>query len=541
MRSMRSTLLAWAAVLAAAVLFAWPLLREPSIPGGPDTAFAFASARGFVAALSEGVLYPRWVADASHGFGAPTFLFYSPLSYYAVAAANLLTSDLLGALRLVLLLATLAAGASFYAAAREISSPAGAALGAVLYILLPYHVLDLYQRFAFAEFVAFVWFPLLFLAVRRIAEGRRGAAFLLAGAYAGLVLTHLVTAFMVLFVLVPYALFAAWRAGDARWRQLGEMAAAGGVALLCSAVYLVPMLVQRDAVNLEWVKDSPFGAYPRNFIYRDETAHGYPPAPIKPLVNGTATWQAFLALAAAAVLVARRRQPSEGWIFLGLSLWTLFLQTPLSSPLWAAVPELATVQFPWRFAAFQALAACFLVSCALQTEMRRQAVAVLLLLLAAGPALALSAKMWGKSLYQLDAATAELPALRTLVTTEYIPKGVREWQSFAAPAEPRHAALGGPGRVEVLSWQTHSRRVGVETPAPTTLTLRTFAFPGWEARLNGEAAPIRADNPLHAIEIAVPAGRHEVEVELTPTPDRQAGAALSAAGAVLLAVLFRRR
>lgn len=541
----RSSLLAWIAILAAAILFAWPLLREPSLPGGPDTAFAVASARGFVAALSEGVVYPRWVTDASHGFGAPTFLFYSPLAYYAVGAAHLPTSDLLAAFRLVLLLVTLATGASFYVAARDFSSETGAALGAVLYTLLPYHVLDLYQRFAFAEFAAFVWFPLLFLGARRIAGGRRGA-FLLAAAYAGLVLTHLVTAYMVLFVLVPYALFLTWRAGDARPRRLGTMAAAGAVGLLCSAVYLVPALVQREAVHLEWIRDSPFGAFPRNFIYRDETAFGYPPAPIKSLVNGSATWQALLALAAAGLLAARRQKSSEGWIFLGLSVWTLFLQTPLSSPLWAAVPELATVQFPWRFGAFQALAACFLVACALAPQMerrmerRRQAGAVLLLLLVSGPALALSFKMWGHSRYQLDAATAELPEFRTLVTTEYIPKGVEEWQSFADPGEPRQASLAGPGGVETLAWRTDSRRLRVEAPQPATLTLRTFAFSGWAARLDGEAVPIRADNPLHAIEIDVPAGRHEVEVELTPTRDRRIGAALSVLGAILLVVLLRR-
>jgi 6-pyruvoyl-tetrahydropterin synthase-like protein len=532
--ALRGWLLAGVAVTAAAALFALPLAWRPGLPGGADTAFAVLAARGFVAALGEGVAYPRWIAEASHGFGAPIFLYYPPLADYAVAAARLVVPDLFAALRLVVVAGALAAGASFFLAARERSSATGAALGAALYILLPYHLLDLYQRFAFAELAAFVWYPLLFLAVRRLAEGRRPRSswLLLTAAGAGLALTHLVTASMALFVLVPYALLLLRRTGYRRGgRALGAMAAAGAAAFLCSAPYLLPLLAHRGDVHLEWISESPFGAWPRNFIYRDEKAFGYPPAPIKPLVNASATRQALLSLAAAGLFAVRRRHlekgsAEEGFLHCGLAAWTLFLQTPLSSTIWAVVPGLAAVQFPWRFGAFQALATCFLVSAALAPEAaepasspsRRPALAALLLLAAAGPALALSARLSARSPYEMTAALAEAPPLRTLVVPEYLPRGMPDWQGFAKRrAELPQAALDGPGRVEVLAWQSHRRRFLVEAPRPAMLRLRTFAFPGWKARVDAAPAPIRADGAWHALEVAVPAGRHRVEVEFTVT------------------------
>jgi len=136
-------------------------------------------------------------------------------------------------------------------------------------VLLPYHALDLYDRFAVGEFVAFLWFPLLFAAVRRLSEGpSSGAWLLLTLSYAGLLLTHLVTAFMVLFMLGPYAL---WRVSRARsWSRLLPMLAAGATALLLSATFLVPMLAARPHVYVGGMVEGWFDWW-RNFVYNMAT------------------------------------------------------------------------------------------------------------------------------------------------------------------------------------------------------------------------------------------------------------------------------
>jgi hypothetical protein len=72
----------------------------------------------------------------------------------------------------------------------------------------------------------------------------------------------------------------------------------------------------------------------------------------------------------------------------------------------------------------------------------------------------------------------------------------------------------------------------VETDGPSLLTLPVFYFPGWVARTDGaeaETGPSPADG---TIQIAVPPGRHEIDVRFTDTAVRRAGNAVS-----LIAVL----
>ncbi|MFQ5669508.1 MAG: 6-pyruvoyl-tetrahydropterin synthase-related protein [Acidobacteriota bacterium] len=559
-----STLVVWMALAAVTVVFCFPLLVHDALPFGSDVVFASHSAHGFVQALREGILYPRWVGNSNRGFGGPTFIFYCPLPYYAVAAARLVTADLIHAFRLVLFTVAFLSGLTFYHCIRRLTSPAAALAGASLYILMPYHTLDLYDRFAFAEYAAFLWFPLLLYFLRQLLrEPGRRAWFGLAAAYTGLLFTHLVTAYMVLFILAPYAGFHVLK--TRRWKNLIPIAGAGLAAIFCASIYLIPMLAERDAVHLEWVIQAPYGNFHRNFVYRDEVAHGFTAAPIKPWVNQAATWQAFLGLAAALLLFVRfsrrlagnaSREPAawtEGLAHLGLCGWTFFLQIPSSTPIWALVPQMATIQFPWRFGLFQALSTCLLLSCSLAPAreepgtahpIRHTVRSTLLEKLHGGKLLAAAIIVAGvipclattfriaRNEYRpwiFDAALARQPRYLNRVMKEYLPQGMEGWKDFGATPSPlpSQVRLSGPGRARVAQWATHSREIEVNTPGANTLHLRTFYHPGWHAWVDQREVPIDRNNPFHAISIHLAPGKHRVRVVFGSTPDRKIGAGIS--------------
>jgi len=545
-----------AAVLLATLILALPLLQSPGrLPFGHDTLFAAQSAQGFARALEEGVLYPRWVDDANLGLGAPTFVFYSPLAYYAAGGlAVALGGDVIAGLGWTAVLAALLSGLAFVAAFREHASDTALAAGAALFVLAPYHVLDLYWRFAFAEGVAFAWLPALFLAARRTLEGRGSAGVAgLAVCTAGLVLTHLVTAFLAPLVLAPYALVRLVR--SRRWGRGVAAAAGGALGLALAGVYLLPVLAERDAVRIEWVREAPYADYRDRFVlgsWRDLRSH---PGRMGPQVNRAAATQALLALAAAACLAPRlRRAASDGAAREGLAqtavaAWVFALQLPLSAPLWRGLPGLPTVQFPWRFQSFQALSACALLALAVSSlpasgSRRALALRAGALGLAAAACLVVSLSGVGPRGVAFGPEELARPGVRHRVVEEYLPRGAPE-RADLPRRPPAAATLTGEGTWSVRSWSSHERILQVSSSAGAELRLRTFAYPGWTAWVDGEPVPVRATPERGTLALDVPAGEHVVRLSFEGTPARRAGLATSAAAAVAVAVIgllaLRRR
>lgn len=531
-----------------------PIIWNEALPNAPhsDVMFAVQSARGFVEGLSEGQLYPRWIEAANRGHGAPTFLYYSPGAYYAVAAASLITPDVLSAVRLTGVALALASGVTFLVAARRWSSNyAATALAAALYVAMPYHVIDWYERLALAEFAAFVLYPIVFAAADRLLDGPSRRAWLtLALSYAALVSTHLVSGFMVAFVLGPYLVL---RGGlERRLPRCLPIAAAAAAGLACSAAYLVPVLLERDAVQVEHFSQMGRFDWRRSLLFRDEVEHGYQPASLKPVAEAASSSQALVALGAVATLALRRRrvrsapgpaQSGDGhtnvaWI--ALAAWTLALQTAVSWPLWSAIPGLATVQFPWRFAGFQALASCVLVARALSSGLPTGY--KLPCLLGTLPALAVAVGVASDARFDFDHEVARRPKVRTRPAFAFVPSGVPNRLALASePARsmPR-AQLVSEGEVDIRSWQPHERRVAYSSEGANRLRLGTFAFPGWQARIDGAPAAIRAAGRWGSIEVDVPPGRHEVALRFAATPIRRAGAVLSTLSLLALAALAVR-
>jgi len=548
------------ALLAATVAVCGPLIRERGLPAGSDVLFAAQSSHGFTRALSEGVVYPRWIDEGNRGLGSPTFVFYPPLAYYAAAACSWIAGGTVPGLRLAVTLLVLLSGCSFYLAARSRFSPLASLAGAVLYVALPYHVFDVYDRFALAELAAFVLLPPLVPLLRRMTRRPAwGPWSALALCWGLLLLTHALSGFMALCGLAPLAL--CWLGLSPGWRRVGALVAAGGAAALLAAVYLLPVAAHRERVHLDCVtggSDSPFC---RKFDWRiNFLDHGVTPdtgseRDVKPALRASALGQALLAAAAAIVLALalRGNEPIRGLRREALghgavALASLLLQSVVSWPLWAVLPGMAHVQFPWRFGIVQALSAALLVCCAVAAlaslPRSRVAAGSTLLVLAALPALGVAYAQRRATPFTFTPAVAADPRVREVTYYEYLPREVRwdAYESFPVGRDAPRAWLASAGAVETVSWASQRRLLRVETDTDNRVTVATFAFPGWVARLDGQRVALTRADPYAAIEVAVPPGRHLLELRFERTADRKVGAAISAlaAAGLLLAGLRAR-
>jgi hypothetical protein len=102
-----------------------------------------------------------------------------------------------------------------------------------------------------------------------------------------------------------------------------------------------------------------------------------------------------------------------------------------------------------------------------------------------------------------------------------------------APPPQLAAGAGSPGEVAIVEYGLNRLQLSATMARPGFLFVADTWYPGWRARVDGEATPLyRANYVFRALYL--PAGRHEVELAFRP-PDFYVGATVS--GVALLSCL----
>jgi hypothetical protein len=600
---MTSNRRSWLTGLAFALLLTLPALL-PLLRAGffvsDDGLFHVYRTAALAEAWQQGVLWPRLFQEFGFGYGQAVLNFYAPLSYVPASFMSIVGMNPATAVQAVIALSFLLAAAAAYGYGNYLFGPAGGVLAAVVYTYTPYHLADAYLRGAIPEHAAFIFPPLILwaytAAFRCGAEGFRYAADgysthgystdapitdhrspitpLLWGAlaWAGLVLTHNLTALLMVPVAALYLLvLAAW---TGHWRRL--LGAAGSLALAAglTAYFWLPALVESRAVGLSLGASAGYANHmlTAETLLRRSLAY-FANAPdwlgqIYPL-----SWFALGLTALGAVLLAAQvvrrdaKMPSFGkdGIFaplpvpiilfhLALASAAMFMTTAAALFIWQPLtPLLGQLQYPWRFLLLEAVGLMG-VAAALPALLPRVrpawtvAVVSLLAMLAALPGLRveplsvsqadarLPGRMWAE-----DAAAGQVGATWT---GEFLPLTVGE-QRWAL-GRPREDAVDGPvldpaplitlTRLGYASWTAQ-----VESASPLQLRLHQFHMPGWNATVDGQPAATYPTDELGLVTVAVPAGTHQVEIRFGATPARTAGLLLSLAAAVVwIALAFVR-
>ena len=535
-------------------------------------------------ALRAGHLGARWLADEGFGYGFPVLNFYAPLGYYGGLVFHWLGAGFVTTLEMTLAAGLVLAAVAMFLFARELLGPWGAAIAAVAYTWAPYHLADTWTRGALAEQLAFVWIPLLLLALLKIAraEGRaRWGPTLWGGlAMAGLVLTHNLTVLLAAPALLAWAIFLlVVETRQARLRCLGHFVALGLLGLMISAAFWLPAIVESKAVlagqSPERFVDWVTRLEPPQFLLAESWRHPYTiqDRRIEHALGQAQALVAFLGLLTG--LWRWRRLPRT--VRLALPLWVsllllaLFMQSRWSEAVWR-LPGLLLLQFPWRWQTVGALATALLSGylvflfpwalgepSAARPMSLRGLLAPSALVLAVGAAL-ISAALPGIPWEQSNIPTTDMPASNDNVNRqtmalydfgrglwlrehgspwmfEYMPVDALSLRDAfflsAGPADEQEPSLAVqviPGRQQPLA-----RRFTVNSADPWTLQLHQFWFPGWQAVVDGKTVAAEPVGDLALAGVMVPAGEHDVVFRFATTPARQLGTLLSLAG--LLALL----
>ncbi|MCS6800577.1 MAG: hypothetical protein NZ773_01355 [Dehalococcoidia bacterium] len=566
-----------------------PLLHPLYFWGAHDGRHSVYFLVQFDRSIRDGILWPRWAPDFTFGYGYPIFNIYAPLAYFIGEAFHLLGFDPVTAVKIVFGLSVVLSGLTMYWFAKDAIGARGAVLAAVVYMYVPYRIVDIYVRGALSESVAFVFLPLVLGAFRRLlaaAELRLvyGAgpaaphlaprALVAAVALAGLILTHT----LALTMLPIAALYVAWhllRIGRSLWadgqrpfsavRSLlpaaGWSLAAGVAALGLSAIFWVPLAFEYSFVRVDQWTTADYD-YRNHFVYPHQLLSSFwgyglsrpGPDDDMPFQLGVA------ALALALVGLIANRQPgitADRLFFALLGGGAIVLMLPAAAPLWEALGLASLLQFPWRMLGWSALALAFLAGLAAtgdpagsdRTADARDRVGLgallLVVVIAAAPFLS-------PPMIEPAEGPVSLGALMRFQQSSGELVGLTRWNQIkptGSPLKPLYEAglpitskvdpttLPAGASAETLRHTTVLDEVRVWSPEPFRLGFYTQHYPGWTATVNGSPAEIVPTGPYGLITVDLPAGESIVRLQFVDTPPRTVGQIVSGAMALALAAL----
>ena len=481
----------------------------------------------------SGDLYPRWLPRSWEGMGSPVFYFYPPLFFWVAALVDTLFAGALPPERFVPLASLIVLAASGIGMrawlTAHVSEPR-ASLGAIAYMLAPYHLYDIYGRGALAEATAYASVPLVMLGLAKLGENRTQFLPLVALGYGALLVSHLPTALLAsLFLIPPYVAFIAAR--SARRVRLVCLSLAGGLfGIAIAAVYLIPALALLRYVSPEALSGSFY--QPESWFYWHLQV-GPVGAPRMFLIIPASL--AALMFAAAAVLATRSARPRSDLLFwAGLTALLVLLIAGAVPFVWK-LPGLSLVQFPWRALVLVEFTTVTMLAIRAPSLRNIGAAAGLLFLAFAYWVLLLMAgHTLGRTLSGQVRTAAEIRS-KYWDAPEYLPAGTRIVQGggpddvkFEVPKLPVASATERNAKIAVSSASDGGMTLDVNSPLPTMLILRRYYFPRWRALdASGQSLPIKPVRGTRVVSFRAPEGHSVIRLTAGTVPYEALGRAVS--------------
>lgn len=489
----------------------------------------------------EGIGWPHWHVSANFGAGEPRFVFYPPLSWMLGAVLGTLFGWN-AAPAVYIFVSLFAAAASMYLLAREYAEPRAAAIAAALYATNPYALFVVYERAAYSELLAAAWMPLIIL----YALGRRVDVRPLALAVALCWLTNGPAGVMATYVVAILLLLRLLAERDWSNALRGGAAIALGIAL--SAFYLWPAAVERRWIQIQnaLADDARPDA---SFLF------GHAGTGLHIVVLHAASWLAVILFVTAAVsysLAGRQRRAGNHLavpaILLGI---LLLLMLPVSAFLWHHAPQLAFLQFPWRFLVVVSGLTALGIAVALSRAGRYAWLALLL----AAISIAASYPHFRQTCDEEDAVPAQLDAIAgrgVEGSDEYSPQNSDTsdlvsglpYAWLAEDANDPPPKVDDTARISVREWSTEDRRMIVRADRSEYLIVRLMDFPAWRLRLDGRETGQKNSKPPEEeqrddgfIAVRVDEGVSRIEFVYREPQDEKTGRIISLAALVVLLMM----
>jgi hypothetical protein len=431
----------------------------------------------------------------------------------------------------------------------------------------PYRSVNLYVRGAISEAWALGFLPLIVIGVDQCWKRERAGFWILSVALAGLVLTHNLTALMVVPWLLIWSLcwpwirdgvihaWMPWRWGRALAMKayIQELCAAAMAGCGLSAFYAIPALLENHLTQIHTIFQGYF-FYALHFLYARQLLEpswhyggsGWGPQDGLSFFIGWGVLGGAVLFGVAALLWRKRLARSQAGRLGSLAalsmLIALFLTLQRSAGIWDHVAVMQMFQFPWRFLTLGVFFGSVLaVSGVMAVSTKWQKAAGVFMIVCAWAAVS-----WFRPESFLDHSAAlyfddaqRIQKEMSPILPDYTPITADLSYLQVHPRRDTQVlqceSCTIKQQIETLVDRMHERAFRMTFTQPTLVQFAIADFPGWQAWINGASVPVTHD--VHGLlQLSVPAGESIVSLRFGETPLRWWCDVISVATVMILAM-----
>lgn len=347
-----SKILHYIVILIISLLLFWPLLST-NIVSGDDGYLHLARVIGVDKIIQEGSHFPPMISSLfCEGFGYAINLFYPPLVTFVPLLIKMLVNSYTLGLKLFTLITIFLSGIAMYAFTQKVTrNRLTALISATLYITAPYHLTDIYTRFAIGEFAAFMFIPLVFLGLYNLLEENGKKHYYIAIGAIGLVLTHSITLFYTAIFSAVYLLFYLPKLKEKQ--VLLKCFGNAGIILAVTAFFTIPIVENMLACDYV-IFDTKYMLTNVDWVYQ----HAIEPSqlfitPEEEELNLTIGIPLLISNLLIFFTYSKMEEKDKKTVLVFILFGTISVLMCTKFFFWRILPNLfANIQYPWRMLGF---------------------------------------------------------------------------------------------------------------------------------------------------------------------------------------------
>lgn len=465
----------------------------------------------------------RYSGNLNFGYGYPLFNFAYPFPYYLGVFIHFFHVGFVDTIKLLFAISVPLSFFFMFLASKKVwKSTSAGFISAMLYIFLPYRLVDLYVRGSLGESLAFVLFPAMLFTLSFLVDNKKArfGRFFSSLLFAALLMTHNIMALyfgIILFVYLFVLFF------SKKQMVLRETIYSLFFGLGIAAFFWLPSIVEKKDILLAKIPIADRSLYfvaPFDLIF-SKWGYGVPTA------SDGFSYQLGVPLVVILFFVLG---------VVGYMIWKRQLQTNFSSILFVAfvvtallfifnmfsstaflwyLPLFSDINYPWTLL----LPVSFLLSlCAGYLVKKSQMFtiggiclslfAVFLVLPYAHP---LEYIDKGDQFYLTNDAT-------TTSSNEYTPLWVKTLPKHRA--DEKVVLINGKGKISLDTNTSKTIRFTADVASKSIVEINTIYYPGWNITVNGEPSTISYTNNKGTMQIDLPKGTNRVVASFGETPLR---------------------